>query len=125
MSSVSADVAADIAHDVATWRPATAGDLDAVERIGNAIHVNLQERPEVFAKRLGAVPAGLFRANSHDTHYALDTSRSPAVGPAAESRHHGQYHTTWRLHAGDPPRASRSASPLPGPPRWRDGAPLR
>ena len=58
MSRVSADVAADIAHDVATWRPATAGDLDAVERVGNAIHVNLQERPEVFANKLALFPPG-------------------------------------------------------------------
>lgn len=60
MSSVSADVAADIAHDVATWRPATAGDLDAVERIGNAIHVNLQERPEAFANKLALFAPGCF-----------------------------------------------------------------
>jgi predicted N-acetyltransferase YhbS len=59
VSSV-ADVAADIAHDVATWRPATAADLDAVERIGNAIHVNLQERPEVFANKLALFPQGCF-----------------------------------------------------------------
>ena len=54
------DVAKDIATDVAAWRPATAADLDAVERIGNAIHVNLQERPEVFANKLALFPQGCF-----------------------------------------------------------------
>jgi predicted N-acetyltransferase YhbS len=57
---VSDDVAADIALDAAVWRPATAADLDAVERIGNAIHVNLQERPEVFANKVALFPQGCF-----------------------------------------------------------------
>ena len=35
-------------------------DLDAVERIGNAIHVSLQERPEVFANKLELFPQGCF-----------------------------------------------------------------
>jgi hypothetical protein len=46
--------------DVASWRAATAADLDAVERIGNAVHVNLQERPEVFANKLALFPQGCF-----------------------------------------------------------------
>jgi GNAT superfamily N-acetyltransferase len=50
----------DHANDHAIWRPATAADLDAVERIGNAIHVSLQERPEVFANKLALFPQGCF-----------------------------------------------------------------
>ena len=50
----------DHANDHAIWRPATTDDLDAVERIGNAIHVNLQERPEVFANKLALFPQGCF-----------------------------------------------------------------
>lgn len=46
--------------DVASWRAATAADLDAVERIGNAVHVNLQERPEVFANKHALFPQGCF-----------------------------------------------------------------
>ena len=46
--------------DVAIWRLATAADLDAVERIGNAVHVSLQERPEVFANKLALFPLGCF-----------------------------------------------------------------
>jgi GNAT superfamily N-acetyltransferase len=57
---VTDDVANDIANDIAVWRPATAADLDAIERIGNAIHVNLQERPEVFANKLALFPQGCF-----------------------------------------------------------------
>ena len=49
-----------MADDVASWRPATAADLDAVERIGNAVHVTLQERPEVFANKLALFPQGCF-----------------------------------------------------------------
>jgi GNAT superfamily N-acetyltransferase len=49
-----------VADDVAGWRPATAADIDAVERIGNAIHVNFQERPEVFANKLALFPQGCF-----------------------------------------------------------------
>ncbi len=60
MCSVTDDVATDIATDVAAWRPATTADLDAVERIGNAIHVKLQERPEVFANKLALFPQGCF-----------------------------------------------------------------
>ena len=50
----------DHANDHAVWRPAAAADLDEVERIGNAIHVNLQERPEVFANKLALFPQGCF-----------------------------------------------------------------
>src|SRR6478736_3821857 len=58
--SVSDDGATDIVADIASWRAATAADLDAVERIGNEIHVNLQERPEVFANKLALFPQGCF-----------------------------------------------------------------
>jgi predicted N-acetyltransferase YhbS len=57
---VTGDVEVDTGKSIATWRPATAADLDAVERIGNAIHVNLQERPEVFANKLALFPQGCF-----------------------------------------------------------------
>jgi len=50
----------DQANDHATWRPAAAADLDEVERIGNAIHMTLQERPEVFANKLALFPQGCF-----------------------------------------------------------------
>ncbi len=49
-----------MSDDGASWRPATAADLDAVERIGNAVHVSLQERPEVFANKLALFPPGCF-----------------------------------------------------------------
>ncbi|MBV8743917.1 MAG: GNAT family N-acetyltransferase [Xanthobacteraceae bacterium] len=49
-----------MADDVASWRAATAADLDAVERIGNAAHVTLQERAEVFANKLALFPQGCF-----------------------------------------------------------------
>jgi GNAT superfamily N-acetyltransferase len=49
-----------VADDNASWRAATAADLDAVERIGNAVHISLQERPEVFANKLALFPQGCF-----------------------------------------------------------------
>jgi GNAT superfamily N-acetyltransferase len=53
-------VSDDVVGDIASWRPATAADLEAVERIGNAVHVSLQERPEVFANKLALFPQGCF-----------------------------------------------------------------
>jgi predicted N-acetyltransferase YhbS len=50
----------DHSNDHAIWRPATAADLDEVERIGNEIHETLQERPEVFANKLALFPQGCF-----------------------------------------------------------------
>jgi GNAT superfamily N-acetyltransferase len=35
-------------------------DLPAVERLGNAIHVDHPERPEIFAERLALCPEGCF-----------------------------------------------------------------
>jgi GNAT superfamily N-acetyltransferase len=46
--------------ELAVWRPVAAADLDEVERIGNAIHVSLQERPEVFANKRELFPEGCF-----------------------------------------------------------------
>ena len=57
----------DHANDHAVWRPAAAADLDEVERIGNAIHVNLQERPEVFANKLALIPQGCFVLARNDS----------------------------------------------------------
>ena len=79
MCSVTDDVATDIATDVAAWRPATTADLDAVERIGNAIHVKLQERPEVFANKLALFPQG------------CSCSRAMARSPATASRSPGVF----------------------------------
>jgi hypothetical protein len=35
-----------------SWRHATGADLDVINRIADAIHVDLPERPEVFAEKL-------------------------------------------------------------------------
>lgn len=40
------------------WRPMRPADLDAVERLGNAIHVDHPESPEVFAERQRLCPEG-------------------------------------------------------------------
>lgn len=41
-----------------TWRPMAAGDLRAVETIGEAVHSAYPEDPEVFAERLALFPLG-------------------------------------------------------------------
>ena len=43
-----------------SWRPATANDLVDIQRIGDQIHPDLHERPEVFAERLKLFPEGCF-----------------------------------------------------------------
>ncbi len=43
-------------------RPITESDLPAVERLGNGVHANHQERPEIFANRLGLFPDGCWMA---------------------------------------------------------------
>jgi GNAT superfamily N-acetyltransferase len=43
-----------------TWRAATGADLDAISEIADGIHVELPERPEVFAERLHLFPQGVF-----------------------------------------------------------------
>ena len=42
------------------WRPANPADLAAIDRIANAVHAGLPERPEVFAEKLARFPAGCF-----------------------------------------------------------------
>lgn len=44
----------------AKWRPTEPTDLDAVQQIGNAIHPELPERPEIFAEKLSLFPKGCF-----------------------------------------------------------------
>src|SRR5207244_4287137 len=43
---------------VPKWRQATTDDLDAIDAIGNGIHLSLPERPEVFAEKLNLFPSG-------------------------------------------------------------------
>ena len=40
------------------WRPLTEADLDAVNRIAEAVHVGLGERPAVFAEKRRLYPRG-------------------------------------------------------------------
>ena len=42
------------------WRAASADDLETVDRIGNEIHVHLQERAEVFAEKFNLFDEGCF-----------------------------------------------------------------
>jgi hypothetical protein len=37
---------------IAEWRPATAADLAAIQKIADAIHIDLPERPEIYAEKL-------------------------------------------------------------------------
>jgi hypothetical protein len=46
--------------DQPKWRPAATGDLDAIQNIGDEIHVTLPERPEVFAEKFKLFPEGCF-----------------------------------------------------------------
>ena len=43
-----------------SWRPSALADLPDIDRIGDAIHVDLPERPEVFAEKVTLFPAGCF-----------------------------------------------------------------
>jgi GNAT superfamily N-acetyltransferase len=43
-----------------SWRPARATDLVDIQRIGDQIHPDLHERPEIFAERLMLFPEGCF-----------------------------------------------------------------
>lgn len=47
-------------NGAAEWRPATEADLDCIQQIGDKIHVDLPERPEVFAEKFRLFPAGCF-----------------------------------------------------------------
>jgi hypothetical protein len=51
----------------ATWRVATAADLASIQRIGNAIHTDLPERPEIFAEKLKLFPEGCFVLTRDET----------------------------------------------------------
>lgn len=42
------------------WRPTTAIDLDAIEKIANVVHPDLSESREVFAEKLRLFPEGCF-----------------------------------------------------------------
>lgn len=42
------------------WRPASARDLGLIDKIGDSIHTNLPERPEVFAEKLSLFPGGCY-----------------------------------------------------------------
>jgi hypothetical protein len=48
-----------------TWRSATARDLVEIHRIGNAIHADLPESPEVFEEKLRLFPEGCFVLTEH------------------------------------------------------------
>lgn len=48
-----------------TWRPATARDVVEIHRIGNAIHADLPESPEVFEEKLRLFPEGCFVLTEH------------------------------------------------------------
>jgi len=42
----------------ATWRPMAQADLPGVERIGEAVHADFPERPDIFAERLALFAEG-------------------------------------------------------------------
>ena len=44
--------------DCRKWCQATTDDLDAIDAIGNGIHLSLPERPEVFPEKLNLFPSG-------------------------------------------------------------------
>ena len=44
----------------AQWRPTKTADLDAIQQIGNAVHPELPEGPEIFAEKLSLFPEGCF-----------------------------------------------------------------
>ncbi|HAE49831.1 MAG TPA: GNAT family N-acetyltransferase [Tistrella mobilis] len=67
------------------WRPLTAADLDRVNEIADAVHLDFPERAEVPAERLRLFPAGCFAAIADDrmvgyavTHPWID-GRPPAL----------------------------------------------
>ena len=49
------------------WRPLTAADLDRVNEIADAVHLDFPERAEVPAERLRLFPAGCFAAIAFGT----------------------------------------------------------
>jgi hypothetical protein len=46
--------------DTLSWRQAASADLQAISRIADMVHVDLPERPEVFAEKLRLFPQGCF-----------------------------------------------------------------
>jgi hypothetical protein len=46
--------------EVPIWRSAKSDDLEMINRIADMIHVDLPERPEVFAEKLQLFPQGCF-----------------------------------------------------------------
>jgi hypothetical protein len=49
------------------WRGATMADLEVIQKIGDEIHINLPERPEVFAEKFNLFPEGCFVLTQNDT----------------------------------------------------------
>jgi ribosomal protein S18 acetylase RimI-like enzyme len=45
---------------IAEWRPAAVADLAAIQKIADAIHADLPERPEIYAEKLELFPEGCF-----------------------------------------------------------------
>ena len=78
------------------WRPMRTADLAAVEPLGNAIHLDHPEDPEVFAERLHLCPEGC---------HALD-------GPAGLAG----YVISHPWHADNPPPLNTLLSALPAQP---------
>jgi GNAT superfamily N-acetyltransferase len=48
------------------WRSATVADLEIIQKIGDEIHINLPERPEVFAEKFNLFPEGCFVLTQND-----------------------------------------------------------
>jgi ribosomal protein S18 acetylase RimI-like enzyme len=78
------------------WRPMRPDDLGAVERLGNAIHVDHPESPDVFAERQRLCPEGCF------------------VLPGPEGLSGYVISHPWRL--GNPPKLDTMLGALPAHP---------
>ena len=79
-----------------SWRPMAPSDLEAVERLGNAIHQDHPEDAEIFAERLRLCPQGC---------HALDVPTGLAG-----------YIISHPWHAGSPPPLNTLLTTLPTPP---------
>jgi GNAT superfamily N-acetyltransferase len=55
------------------WEPMTHADLDSINRIADAVHVSLPEKPEVFAEKLNLFPRGCCKlvSNGHIVGYGI------------------------------------------------------
>jgi GNAT superfamily N-acetyltransferase len=49
-----------------SWRNAITADLETINRIADEIHVDLPERPEVFAEKFNLFPEGCFVLTQND-----------------------------------------------------------